>query len=424
MTSEDRIYYCIDMKSFFASVECAERGLNPFETNLVVADPSRGKGAICLAITPKMKSLGIRNRCRLFEILDNVEYEIAIPRMRKYIEYAADIYELYLNYISKDDIHVYSIDESFIDATDYLKYYKLEPKEFAKKLVNEIADKVHIPSTVGIGTNMYLAKIALDITAKKTKDHMGFLNQQLFRETLWDHEPLTDFWQIAKGISGRLARLGIFNMRGITEASEEVMYKTFGINAEIMIDHAWGRESCTIADIKAYKTKSKSVSFSQILFEDYPHHKAMIVMEEMVLNGCQEMLKRHVITNHVGIYVGYSKDIRESTGGTVRMSETTNSFNIISGYVKNLFKNTTDQKYPIRKLGIFFSDVCDEGCEGYDLFTDFNKVEKERNCERAALQIKEKFGKNSMIRGMDLQEGATAINRNKLIGGHNGGEEQ
>lgn len=415
----NKTYFCIDMKSFFASVECAERGLNPFETNLVVADGARGPGTICLAITPKMKSLGVRNRCRLYEIPNGMEYITAMPRMKRYIDYAADIYEVYLKYVAKEDIHVYSIDESFIDATDYLKCYKTEPKEFAKKLINEIAEVKRIPATAGIGTNLYLAKIALDITAKKSKDHMGYLDEEIYRESLWNHRPITDFWQVAQGTSNRLAKLGIYDMEGITKAPEEILYKTFGINAELLIDHAWGRESCTIGDIKSYKAKNKSVSFSQILFEDYNYDKAVIVLTEMILNGCQEMMRRHIITNKVGISIGYSKDEIDPTGGSVKMRETTNIFSIISKYVEELYKKTTVKTVPIRKLGIFFSDVVDEGCEGYDLFTDFSEIEKEKKAESAIIGIKEKFGKNAIVRAMDLQEGATAILRNKKIGGHN-----
>jgi DNA polymerase V len=416
---EKRIYFCIDMKAFFASVECAERGYNPFEVNLVVADKTRGRGALCLAVSPKMKSLGVKNRCRLFETPKDIEYEIAKPRMSKYIEYTADIYEIYLNYISKDDIHVYSIDESFIDATDYLKLYNLSPKQFASKLMNEIADKKHIPSTVGIGTNLYLAKVALDITAKSAKDHIGYLDEELYRKTLWRHEPLTDFWQIGRGIANRLKRYDITNMKGIAEAPKELMYKIFGINAELLIDHAWGKESCTMEDIKNYKNKSRSISNSQILLEDYTFEKAAIVINEMALSGCQEMMKQRLITNHVGIGVGYSKDLIPPTGGNVRMSQTTNVFSIISKYVKDLFERTTARNVPIRRLAIWFNNLCDEGCEGYDLFTNFELVEKEKRVEQAALEIKKKFGKNAMLRGMDLQEGATAIIRNKQIGGHN-----
>ncbi len=418
MAAKQRTYFCIDMKSFFASVECAERGLNPFETNLVVADESRGKGALCLAITPKMKALGAKNRCRMFEIPKGIEYMVAMPRMKKYIQYAADIYEIYLKYIDKQDIHVYSIDEDFIDATDYLSIYDLEPKQFAKKLIDEIAEKLHIPATAGIGTNLYLAKIALDITAKKVPDHMGYLTEELYREQLWDHRPITDFWQVARGTANRLARYGIHDMRGIANAPEDLMYRTFGINAELLIDHAWGRESCTMADIKAYKSKSKSVSNSQILFEDYSYEKAKIVMMEMALSGCQRMMREHVIATKVGCGVGYSKDIAEPTGGTMKMSETTAVFSIVSRYIEKIFAETTHKDVPIRRLSIWF-DVCDEGCEGYDLFTNFDAIQKEKNIEKAVLDLKDKFGKNAMLRATDLQDGATTIIRNKLIGGHN-----
>ena len=248
MKEKRRTYLCIDMKSFFASVECAERGLNPFETNLVVADESRGKNALCLAITPKMKALGVKNRCRMSDIPKNIDYLVAMPRMKKYIEYNGDIYEIYRKYIDRDDIHVYSIDEAFIDATDYLPVHKKTPKEFAKFLINEIANKTHIPATAGIGTNLYLAKIALDITAKKAPDHIGYLDEELFRETLWDHRPITDFWGIANGTAKRLSNLAIYDMRGIANCPQELLYKRFGINAELLIDHSWGRESCTMRD--------------------------------------------------------------------------------------------------------------------------------------------------------------------------------
>lgn len=420
MMAKQNIFYCIDMKSFFASVECAERGLNPFETNLVVSDESRGRGALCLAITPKMKTLGAKNRCRLFEIPKNIKYQIALPRMQKYIDYAAEVYGIYLKYFCKDDIHVYSIDESFIDVTAYLKSYKLQPKELAVKIMNEIANSLRIPSTVGIGTNLYLAKIALDITAKKSKDGVGYLTEELYKEILWEHRPITDFWQVAKGTAARLAKYGIHDMKGVAHTDEALLYKTFGINAELLIDHAWGRESCTIADIKAYKPKSKSVSNSQILFEDYTYEKAKTVMTEMVLAGCQEMMRRKVVSNRVGIGVGYSKDIFKPTGGFVKIQETTNVFSIIKEYVLNLFESTTEKHIPIRRLSISFENVVDESCAAYTLFTNFEAVEKEKKSEAAVLKIKERFGKNALLRAMDLQDGATARIRNKQIGGHNG----
>lgn len=420
-TSKERIYMCIDMKSFFASVECAERGYNPFETKLVVADETRGNGTICLAITPKLKAQGVKNRCRLYEIPKSITYEIASPRMQKYIEYAAKIYGIYLNYIAKEDIHVYSIDESFIDATDYLHMYHKSPKEFAKMLIDEIAEKLHIPATAGIGTNLYLAKIALDITAKKVPDHMGYLDEELFKQTLWEHKPLTDFWGISYGTVRRLARRAIYDMEGITKCPEQILYKDFGINAELLIDHAWGRETCLMEDIKNYKSKSKSVSSSQVLFEDYTYDKAKIVVEEMVRSGCLELMRRKVISNKVGLYVGYSKEAHEPTGGRAKMSVTTNLPKMITPYVMELFEKTTDKQTLIRRIGIGFDDVCDEGCEGYDLFTNFEEVEKEKNIARATLELQSRFGKNAIVMAADLQDGATLIQRNQLIGGHKSG---
>ena len=418
--SKERTYFCIDMKCFFASVECAELGLNPFETNLVVADESRGTNALCLAISPKMKTLGVKNRCRMSEIPKNIHYMVAKPRMKKYIEYAADIYDIYLDYIDPNDIHVYSIDEAFIDATDYLRIYNKEAREFALFLINQIANRKHIPAAAGIGTNLYLAKVALDITAKKTKDHIGFLNEELYKETLWHHKPITDFWQVARGTANRLLRYGVTDMAGVAALPEETLYKAFGINAELLRDHAFGRESCLISDIKAYKPKSKSISSSQILFEDYSYEKARIVMYEMALAGCQEMMRRHVISNGVGIYVGYSKDVIEPTGGNVRMAYATNLYSNVKEYVDSLFDLHVERDVPIRRLGITFGNIMDESCEGYDLFTDFEKVEREKRLENTVLGIKDRFGKNAMFRGLDLSEGATALARNKMIGGHNG----
>lgn len=419
MSVQERTYFCIDMKCFYASVECAERGLNPFEACLVVADESRGSNALCLAISPKMKALGVKNRCRMSEIPKTIKYIVAKPRMQLYIDYAADIYDIYLDYISPDDIHVYSIDEAFLDVTCYLKNYNMSATEFASFLINQIASRKQIPSTAGIGSNLYLAKVALDITAKKAKNHIGYLSEESYRESLWDHRPITDFWQVANGTAARLARYGIYDMGGIARAPQELIYRIFGVNGELLIDHAWGREPCTIEDIKSYKSKSQSVSFSQILMQDYDYEKAKLVILEMTLSGCQEMMRRKVITNNVGIYVGYSKEVIPATGGTVKMSATTNVFSVISEYVERLFADTTKWNYPIRRLGISFNNVVDEGCEGYDLFTNFEEVEKEKHLEQTVLHIKERFGKNAILRGFDLQEGATTVVRNKLIGGHN-----
>ncbi len=421
MSQKERTYLCIDMKSFYASVECAERNRNPFETNLVVADTSRGRNALCLAVTPKMKALGVKNRCRLSEIPNNVHYMAALPRMQLYIDYAADIYALYLNYFDPRDIHVYSIDESFIDATAYLDAMQLTPKELAKKLMNEIAEKLHIPSTAGIGTNLYLAKVALDITAKHSKDHMGYLTEELYRQTLWDHVPITDFWQVAGGKQRRLERYGITTMRGVAQAPEELMYRLFGKDAELLIDHAWGRESCLMEDIKNYRSKSHSVSFSQILPRNYSFDEARVVMQEMVLHGSHELMRRKVITQKVWVGVGYAFDTVSSTKGSTRLISATSVNSLLQDPVLSLFDRVARRDIPIRRLAISFNDVCDEGCEGYDFFTDWEAVEREKAREKAVLELSGRYGKNAVLRGTNFLQGATQRERNGMIGGHRAG---
>lgn len=418
MEKKTRTYFCIDMKTFYASVECAERGLNPFETNLVVADPERGKNSLCLAITPKMKAQGIKNRCRMSDIPKNIKYEVAMPRMQLYIDYTAEIYAIYLKYIDPNDIHVYSIDEAFLDVTDYLQMYHTDAISFAKKLMGEILEKKHIPSTAGIGTNLYLAKIALDITAKHSRDHIGFLDEETYRKTLWNHTPITDFWQIASGKANRLKRYGIVDMNGVAHAPQELLQKLFGKDWILLYDHAWGREPCLISDIKEYTPKGHSISASQILPKDYDFETAKIVISEMIVNSCYDMMKRHVITQKVGLYVGYSSELHEPTGGTVRMPITTNLPNKIMPFAMDLFEQTTSKQHLIRRLGIAFEDVCDEACEGYDLFTNFDEVEKEKRKEHAMLEIREKFGKNAVLRATSYLDGATQRERNTFIGGH------
>ncbi len=417
----ERTYFCIDMKTFYASVECAERGLNPFETNLVVADKSRGKGAICLAVSPKLKAQGVKNRCRLFQIPPNIEYIDALPRMKLYIDYAADIYAIYLRFFSPADIHVYSIDECFIDATDYLKAYEMSPKELAVKLMKLIEQELHIPSTAGIGTNLFLAKIALDITAKHAKDHIGILDRAAFCETLWYHRPITDFWQIASGTAARLAKYGIYDLHGVTEIDPAILYKEFGKDAELLIDHAWGRETCLMEDIKNYRGKTSSVSFSQILPRDYSIDEARTIVKEMTLNGCQELMRRHVITSAVWIGIGYSKDALPMAKGHKRLISATSSYSRISPVTLELFDSLADTGVPIRRLGIVFENTCDEGCEGYDLFTDFDAAEKEHAREAAVLSLSKKYGKNAVLRGTSLLPEATQRERNGMIGGHRAG---
>ena len=417
---KDRVYFVIDMKSFFASVECAERGMDPMTENLVVADKERSETTICLAVSPAMKALGVKNRCRLYEIPSSIEYVIAKPRMKKYIEYAANIYAIYLKYIDKRDIHVYSIDECIIDVTDYLKIYKMRAKEFAKLLMGEILDELKIPSTTGIGSNMYLAKIALDITAKHSKDRIGWLTEEKFRKELWYHRPLSDFWGISSGISERLARFGIYDMHGIATTSESLLYDEFGVNAELLIDHAWGRETCLMQDIKNYKGKSKSFSNSQILPCNYSYEQAKIVIQEMIQDGCYRLAREHLSTRLMHIYLGFGDD-KSTAKGTIRMSETTNLFSIISPYAERLFEQVyKDKTKPVRKIGYDFDVLVSENNEQYDLFSNNEKIEKEKKLTRSILNIQDKYGKNALLKGIDLKESATQRDRNKMVGGHNG----
>ena len=417
-----KYYLCIDLKTFYASVECVERGLDPFNTNLVVADPTRGKGTICLAISPKMKMLGVKNRCRIFEIPPTIKYIIATPRMKKYIEYSANIYSIYLKYFSKEDIHVYSIDEAFMDVTKYLKLYKLNPIELAKKIIKDIFKTYGITATAGIGTNMYLAKIALDITAKHNPQNIGYLDEEKYKQELWHHKPLSDFWQIGRGIERRLNKMRIFDMYDIAHTEQKRLYKEFGVNAEYLIDHSWGKETCTIADIKAYKPKTNSVTNSQILFEDYSFIKARLVLKEMVELGSLRLIENNLVTDTVSIYIGYSKNIIKATGGTKRLANYTNVYRELLKSFLQLYDNTTDKNVPIRRIGVNFANVIETDNIQLSLFTNQEKIDEERKLELAMCSIKNKMGKNAIIRGIDLEDGATTMMRNKLIGGHNSGE--
>lgn len=417
---EEKTYLCIDLKSFFASVECAERGLDPFKVNLVVADPERSEGTVCLAITPAMKSLGIRNRCRMYEIPKDVEFITAKPRMHLYMEYSANIYGIYLKYVSKDDIHIYSIDECFLDVTHYLKLYKLTAKELAKKILDDIFNETKICATVGIGPNLFLTKVALDITAKHVDDHMGFLDEELFKKTIWHHKPITDIWGIGRGIAKRLARFGVEDLYDLAHCDEKLLYKEFGINSELLIDHANGKESCTIEDIHTYKAKSNSISTGQVLFEDYNFEDALLVLVEMVDNLELELIEKHLVTNSISLSISYSKDIIKSTGGSMKLPLYTNSSKVLTQYFEEYYRKTTNPNYPIRRLNISFNNVVDDEFETLSLFTDFEDEEKEFNMQRAVLDIKDKYGKNSIVRGSSLKEKSTARKRNNLIGGHNG----
>ena len=414
-----KAYLCIDLKTFFASVECVERKLDPFAVNLVVADPSRGKGALCLAVSPKMKEQGVHNRCRIFEIPDNISYITAMPRMNLYMQYSADIYGIYLKYISREDIHVYSIDEAFLDVSEYLQMYSVSAKELARMILQDIYTTTGITATVGIGTNLYLAKIALDITAKHAKDNMGILDEQLYRETLWHHKPVSDFWQVGRGISKRLEKYSVADMYDIAHMDERILYREFGVNAEYLIDHAWGREPTTIKEIKAYKSKSNSLSNSQILFENYNYEEALLYMKEMVELNVQKLDESHQETDHIGLYIGYSARNVKATGGSRKLSNVTNSYAYLRNAFIELYRETVNRQELVHMLSISFGNVVDEMYETYYLFTDFNALEKEKKLQLTLLNIKHKFGKNAVIKGMNLLNKATAISRNKLVGGHN-----
>ena len=416
------MYCCIDLKSFYASVECVERGLDPMKTNLIVADPTRGSGSICLAITPAMKALGIKNRCRVFQIPKNVEYITAMPQMRKYMEISADIYSVYLRYVSPDDIHVYSIDECFIDMTDYLKLYKKTPLEFTVMLMDAVYNETGICASAGIGTNLFLCKVALDITAKHSPNFIGFLDEKKFKETVWTHRPITDVWNIGRGIAARLERMGIFDLKGVAEFPESMLYKEFGVNAEFLIDHANGREPCTIKDIHEYKSKSASISNSQILFEDYGYNDALTVMKEMVDLQVLELVDRHLVTDSISLHIGYSKDVIKSSGGTRKLDGLTNSYKKIISHFEALYNETVNKAFPIRKISIGLCNLQDDYMASITLFTDVEAEERERKLQETVVDIKKRYGKNSILKGISYTEKATARSRNKMVGGHNGGE--
>lgn len=415
---KEKIYLCIDLKSFYASVECVERGLDPFKVNLVVADPTR-HGAITLAATPAIKKLGVPSRGRIYEIPENIDYIIASPRMHLYMEYSAHIYSIMLKYIASEDIHVYSIDEAFLDVTSYLSLYQMNAKELAKLILDDIYKDTGITATVGIGTNLFLTKVALDITAKHAPDNMGYLDEDLFKQTLWHHHPITDIWMIGNGTASRLAKLGIYDLYGIAHYPENILYQVFGINAECLIDHAWGKEPTEIKDIKAYRPKANSISNSQILFEDYNYHDAYIVMKEMVENNVLSLSEKHLVTDHIALSIGYSKDKIKPSNGSRKISTTTNAYSILLSEFKQLYKKIVDPHVPIRRIGISFGNVKDEMYEQYDLFTDIDAIEKEKKIQNVLVDIKQRYGNNAILKGMNRLDRATQIKRNTLIGGHN-----
>ena len=457
-----RTYAAIDLKSFFASVECILRGLDPLKAKLVVADESRTEKTICLAVTPALKAYGIPGRARLFEVNqkvrevlrrtgEKIEFTIAKPQMAKYVEYSTKVYNVYLKYVSAEDIHAYSIDECFLDLTRYLKLYKKTPRELVKTIIQDVFATTGITATGGIGTNLYLCKIAMDVMAKHVDAdadgvRIAELDEMSYRRQLWSHRPLTSFWQVGRGIAERLencrlnAGRGVYTMGDIARVSvknPEALYKLFGVNAEILIDHAWGYEPCTIADIKKSKPRNRSTGEGQVLQDPYPFDKARLVVREMVDTVSMTLIAHDLVTNAMALTVGYDREnvdkgiyhgvtvtdfygrtIPKPAHGTASIGYYTSSQSVMADAVMKLFDRIVDPKLTVRRLNLVAADIVDASHEQYDLFTDVQKQEKEKKRLKAEFLIKKRFGKNAIVKGMDLQEGATTIERNGQIGGH------
>lgn len=418
----NKIYLCIDLKSFYASVECVERGWDPLTARLVVAAPERSEKTICLAVSPALKQMGVPNRCRVFQIPKEIPYKMAPPRMQLYIDYAAEIYGVYLKYIAKEDIQVYSIDEAFLDVTDYLHLYQMTAVELGRKIMQDILDTTGIPAACGVGTNLYLAKVALDIMAKHETDRIAYLDEVRYREKLWKHKPLTDFWRVGRGTVERLSNMGICTMEEIAHARESLLYKAFGIDAELLIDHAWGREPVTIADIKAYRPKNTSFSSGQVLPRDYEYEEGVLVVKEMADLLCLDLVDQCLVTSHISLVIGYSnqKCFEPAKGSTTLRSATSSNRRLLS-YVEQLYRRIVRPGAYIRRITLTYTGVMTEDYQQFDLFSNPEETEKDVKAQRAAISIKQRYGRNAILKGMNLEESATTIERNGQIGGHKSG---
>lgn len=453
---QEHIYIAIDLKSFYASVECIERGLNPLITNLVVADPTRTEKTICLAVSPSLKTYGIPGRARLFEVQqklkeykqrtgNEVEYIIAPPQMSRYIEVSADIYATYLKYISPEDIHVYSIDECFMDVTNYLNLYQMSAKELAMKMIHDVLEKTGITATAGIGTNLYLCKIAMDIVAKHVDaDASGVriaeLDELTYRRLLWDHKPLTDFWRVGGGIAKRLENSDLNTMGDIARTSlhhEDLLYRMLGIDAELLIDHAWGYEPCSMEEIKSYKPSTNSISSGQVLQYPYDFNKARIIVQEMTDLLVLDLVDKGLVTDSLTLTIGYDRcsvdegkykgvvtydrygrAVPKSAHGTANLGTTSCSTKKIIAAIVELYDRIVAKDLMVRRVTVCANNLVEEKYEQFDLFTDPVEQEKERKLQEAMLNIKKKFGKNAILKGINLEEGATTKERNNQIGGH------
>lgn len=498
---ENRTYIAIDLKSFYASVECIERGLDPLGANLVVADASRTEKTICLAVSPSLKAHGISGRARLFEVVQRVkevnaerlrkapghkftgssyyaaelkespelslDYVIAPPQMAHYMECSTKIYQVYLNYVAPEDIHVYSIDEVFIDATSYLRTYRLTAREFAMKMIMDVLNRTGITATAGIGTNLYLCKIAMDIEAKhlqadKNGVRIAALDEMSYRRSLWSHRPLTDFWRVGSGYAKKLEANGMFTMGDVARRSvtdEGTLYKLFGINAELLIDHAWGWEPCKIAEIKAYKPSTNSISSGQVLHCPYSFEKAKLITREMADMLALDLVDKGLVTDQIVLTIGfdienlrdpsirgqyhgavttdhYGREVPKHAHGTGNLGRHTSSTKRIMEAASELFDSIVDRNLLIRRINVTANHVIEEAAlpkepeaEQLDLFTDYaeeeakrkaeeTELERERTMQLAMLTIKKRYGKNAILKGMNFEEGATAKDRNSQIGGH------
>ncbi|MEE1531412.1 MAG: DNA methylase [Clostridia bacterium] len=496
LNKENKIYVAIDLKSFYASVECKERGLDPITTNLVVADSSRTEKTICLAVSPALKSYGIPGRARLFEVVQKVKevniyrkrkatnrtftgssysdielkknkslelsYIIAPPRMAYYMKYSSKIYNIYLKYFSSDDIYVYSIDEVFIDVTRYLKTYNMRAKELVTKVIQDVYQTTGITATAGIGTNLYLCKIAMDIVAKHVKpDENGVriagLDEMAYRKLLWGHRPLTDFWRVGKGYTKKLEEHGMYTMGDVARMSvknEDLLYKLFGVNAELLIDHAWGWESVTIESIKAYRPATNSICSGQVLHCPYNYENTKIIVKEMTELLALDLVEKGLVTNQIVLEVGYDVDnlknqaisslyngeittdkygrkVPKHAHGTINIDHQTASSKVLTGYIIKLYEQIVNKQLLVRRINITVNNVVNENMvktsnyEQINLFVDYKEVnekrkkeEAEKEIQKAMIGIKSKYGKNAILKGMNLQKEGTTIERNRQIGGH------
>lgn len=452
MPVKSRTYIAIDLKSFYASVECVARGLDPLTTNLVVADESRTEKTICLAVSPSLKAYGIPGRARLFEVVQkarqfNISYIVAPPRMNEYMRVSSKVYATYLKYVSADDIHVYSIDEVFMDVTDYLGSYKCTAHELAIRMIRDVLANTGITATAGIGTNMYLAKIAMDIEAKHSpadKDgvRIAELNERTYREKYWNHVPLTDFWRVGRGLAAKLESRGMRTMGDVARMSlrnEEVLYKLFGVNAELLIDHAWGWEPCTIAQIKAYKPSSHSISVGQVLSEAYTFDKARVVIKEMADTVSLDLVDKNLLCDQIVLTIGfdiestqfydgplvkdfYGRYTPKPAHGSINLGSMTSSSSAIIENALMLFDRIVDRNLKVRRMYVVANHTVEEDkADGIQLnLFDSNPQEdaRERRRQEAIIAIKKKYGKNAILKGMNFEEGATQIERNAQVGGH------